>query len=139
MSDEVATATATQPGMIHKLVDGYIQLRDKKAALKAKHEAELAPINAMMDKIETHLLAQMQEQGVTSYKTELGTAYTSTTTKANVADWDGLLGFVRENGLWQMLERRVSKTAVDEYVAANNDLPPGVNFSSAVSVNIRRS
>ena len=139
MSDEVATATATQPGMIHKLVDGYIQLRDKKAQLKAKHEAELAPINAMMDKIETHLLAQMQEQGVTSYKTELGTAYTSTTTKANVADWDGLLSFVREHSLWQMLERRVSKTAVDEYVAAHQDLPPGVNYSTAVAVNIRRS
>lgn len=139
MSDEVATPTTAQPGMIHKLVDGYIQLRDKKAQLKAKHEAELAPINAMMDKIETHLLAQMQEQGVTSYKTELGTAYTSTTTKANVADWDGLLSFVREHGLWQMLERRVSKTAVDEYVAAHQDLPPGVNYSTAVAVNIRRS
>ena len=132
-------ATAAPPGIIGQLVEGYIKLRDRKAEIKAKHEAELAPINAMMDKIETHLLAQMQEQGVTSYKTGLGTAYTSTTTKANVADWDGLLGFVRENGLWQMLERRVSKTAVDEYVAAHQDLPPGVNYTTAISVNVRRS
>lgn len=140
MSDEAATATATQPGMIHKLVDGYIQLRDKKAALKAKHEAELAPINAMMDKIETHLLAQMQEQGVTSYKTELGTAYTSTTTKANVADWDSVKQFsLTLEDPFMLVERRVSKTAVDEYVAVHNDLPPGVNYSTAVAVNIRRS
>ncbi len=136
---ETATPPAQSAGIIGQLVEGYIKLRDRKAEIKAKHEAELAPINAMMDKIETHLLAQMQEQGVTSYKTGLGTAYTSTTTKANVADWDGLLGFVREHGLWQMLERRVSKTAVDEYVAAHQDLPPGVNYSTSVAVNIRRS
>jgi hypothetical protein len=136
---ETATPPTQSAGIIGQLVEGYIKLRDRKAEIKAKHEAELAPINAMMDKIETHLLAQMQEQGVTSYKTGLGTAYTSTTTKANVADWDGLLGFVRENGLWQMLERRVSKTAVDEYVAAHQDLPPGVNYTTAISVNVRRS
>jgi hypothetical protein len=38
-----------------------------------------------------------------------------------------------------MLERRVSKTAVDEYVAAHQDLPPGVNYTTAISVNVRRS
>ena len=135
----MTTEVAAPQGMIGKLVEGYIKLRDKKAELKAKHDAEMAPINAMMDKIEIHLLKQMQEQGVESYKTGLGTAYTATRTSATVADWDSLLGFVREHNLWQMLERRVSKTAVDEYVAANQDLPPGVNLRSEVCVNVRRS
>jgi hypothetical protein len=125
-------------GIIGQLVDGYIKLRDRKAEMKAKHEAELAPVNSMMEQIETRLLAEMQKQGVESYRTTAGTAYTSTTTRANVADWDSLLGFVREHSLWQMLERRVSKSAVDEYVAAHKDLPPGVNYSTAVAVNIRR-
>ena len=132
------TETATQ-GMIGKLVEGYIALRDKKAEMKARHEQELAPIQAMLDKIEVHLLQQMQEQGVESYRTAVGTAYTSTRTSATVADWDSLLSFVQANGLWQMLERRVSKTAVDEYAAVHKDLPPGVNFRSEVVVNVRRS
>jgi len=108
--------------------------------MKARHEAELAPVNEMMERIETRLLAQMQEQGVDSYAVRgVGTAYISTTTKANVADWDGLLSFIRQKDLWQLLERRVAKSAVDEYVAANQDLPPGVNYSQAVAVNVRRS
>lgn len=134
------TAVADKPPLISSLVEGYIKLRDTKAQMKARHEAEMAPINEMMDRIETRLLAQMQAQGVDSYAVRgVGTAYVSTTTKANVADWDSLLGFVRDNGLWQLLERRVAKSAVDEYVAANQDLPPGVNYSQAVAVNVRRS
>lgn len=134
------TTVADKPPLISSLVEGYIKLRDTKAQMKARHEAEMAPINEMMDRIETRLLAQMQEQGVDSYAVRgVGTAYISTTTKANVADWDSLLGFVRSNGLWQLLERRVAKSAVDEYVAANQDLPPGVNYSAATSVNVRRS
>lgn len=134
-----AAEAATKP-QISALVEGYIKLRDKKAEIKARHEAEMAPVNAMMERIETHILAQMQEQGVDSYAVRgVGTAYISTTTKANVADWDSLLGFIRANSLWQLLERRVAKSAVDEYVAANQDLPPGVNYSQAVAVNVRRS
>lgn len=134
----MSEGTADAPGIIGQLVDGYIKLRDRKAEMKAKHEQELAPVNSMMEQIETRLLSEMQKQGVESYRTAAGTAYTSTTTRANVADWDSLLGFVREHSLWQMLERRVSKSAVDEYVAAHQDLPPGVNYSTAVAVNIRR-
>lgn len=136
MSENTAVA---QPGIIGKLVEGYIQLRDKKAEIKARHEQELAPVQAMLDKIEVHILQQMQEQGVESYRTSVGTAYMSTRTSATVADWDSLLSFVQTNGLWQMLERRVAKTAVDEYAAVHKDLPPGVNYRSEVVVNVRRS
>ncbi len=137
---ETATPPTQSAGIIGQLVEGYIKLRDRKAEIKAKHEAELAPINAMMDKIETHLLAQMQEQGVTSYKTGLGTAYTSTTTKASVADWDSVKQFsLALDDPFLLMERRVNKTAVDEYVAAHNDLPPGINYTTAVAVNVRRS
>ena len=37
---------------INELVDRYIQLRDKKAQLEQAHKDKLAPINAMLDKIE---------------------------------------------------------------------------------------
>lgn len=137
MSD--TTVAAPPQGVIGKLVEGYIRLRDQKAELKAKHEQEMAPIQAMLDKIEVHLMSQMQEQGVESYRAAGGTAYMSTRTSATVADWDGLLGFIKTHGLWQMLERRVNKTAVDEYAAVNKDLPPGVNYRQETVVNVRRS
>ena len=123
--------------MIGKLVEGYIQLRDKKAEIKAKHEQELAPIQAMLDKIEVHILQHMQEHGGSPAAPRLA-RHMSARTSATVADWDSLLSFVQTNGLWQMLERRVAKTAVDEYAAMHKDLPPGVNYTQSIVVNVRK-
>lgn len=133
------TEVAAPQGIIGQLVEGYIKLRDKKAALKAKHDAEMAPINNMMEKIEVHLLAKMQEQGVESYKTGIGTAYTTTRTSVTCADGAGFIAWAIDTGNTHMIERRAVKTAVDEFVAQHKDLPPGLNYRSETVVNVRRS
>lgn len=125
--------------MLDQLVEKYIQLRDKKAEHKAAYEAQIASIDAALTRLENHFLAQMQEQGLTSLPTAVGTPYLQHRTSASVADWNTLLGFIQRNNLWSMLEKRVSTTAVEEYRAANDDLPPGVNWREAVVVNVRRS
>lgn len=124
---------------LDEIVAKYMQLRDRKKVIKDEYDAKVADLDAAMERIENYLLAEMQKSGLKNLPTEAGTAYMSTRTSATVADWDSLLHFVREHELWTMLEKRVSKTAVDEYVAANDDLPPGVNVTQAVVVNIRRS
>lgn len=125
--------------MIDQIIDTYIQLRDKKAQMKAQYEASIAPLDTMMEKAENHLRSKMQEQGVQSYKAAGGTAYIAERTSATVGDWEMIRPFIVENQLWSMLDRRVNKTAVDEYVAQNGDLPPGVNYRKELVVNIRRS
>jgi len=57
---------------------------------------------------------------------------------ATVADWDAVLDFIRENEAYDMLERRVNKTAVRGYIDANSKVPSGVNFGSRLSINVRR-
>lgn len=121
------------------IVERYVQLRDKKAQMKAAYEASVADITTGMNRLENAILATLNEQGAESFRTARGTAYKSTSTSATVADWDSLLGFVRENDRWDMLEKRVSKTAVDQFRAANDDLPPGINYRESVSVGVRRS
>lgn len=133
-------AVAEKPPLIAALVEGYIKLRDKKAEIKARHDAELAPVNEMLDRIEAKLLVQMQQQGVESYKTGAGTAYTQTRTSVSAADWDLYKAFCLEQpDPFLFVDRRVSKAAVDEYVAHHNDLPPGLNYRSEIVVNVRRS
>lgn len=124
---------------VEDIVDQYIKLRARKAARKAAYDADVAEIDRMLDKVENYLLGRMTEDGVDSYKTAAGTAYTQTKTSANVGDWDMLLPFIRDNELWNMLERRVSKTAVEEYRQAHDDLPPGINWRAEKVVNIRRT
>lgn len=124
---------------LNELAEKYILLRDRKSQIKAKYEAEAAEVQAVMDKIEAVLLKTFDEAGIESVKTAAGTAYRSTRTQASVADWDAFLSFVQQHGAWEMLERRCSKSAVEQFKSANDDLPPGLNWREERVVNIRRS
>lgn len=122
-----------------ELVEKYIKLRDAKAQLTKQHKDKVARIDEVMDQIEVALLEQFDANGIDSVKSEAGTAYTTTRVSANVADWDAVLSYIRENDLWSLLERRVSKDAVKQFREENDDLPPGVNWSEEKVINIRRS
>lgn len=124
---------------IQTLVKQFIDLRDLKAQYDSAHKEQMRKITDKMDEIEAQILAHLDEIGGESIKTAAGTAYKQRRTNASVADWDAFLPFVIENELWNMLERRVSKAAVEEYRQENEDaLPPGVNYGAEFVVNIRR-
>lgn len=125
---------------VDEMIDSYISLRDKKAELVAKQKLEVGKIDNVLDKIEAALLAMFNESGGTSIKTEAGTAFVSTKASAVVADWDVYFKqFVLPNQAWEFLEKRCSKLAVEQYRAAHDDLPPGINWSEIKTVNVRRS
>ncbi len=125
---------------LSEAVSLYIQMRDKKAQMKADFEASVAPLTEKMDKLEAKLLDVFNKTGMDSVKTEFGTAYATTRTTASVADREAFMEYVKANEEWALLEVRTSKTAVEQYRAANdNELPPGVNLREERVVNIRRS
>ena len=124
---------------VDELVKRYILLRDKKLAIKKEYDEKVAKLEQVMDKVEAVLLKHFEETGAESVKTDSGTAYKSHRTSATVADWDAFLAHVQRHEAWELLEHRAAKKAVEEFKAANDDLPPGINWSSEVVVNIRRS
>lgn len=123
---------------INNIVTKYIQLRDKKGEIKAEYDAKVAKIDEVMDKVEAKLIEYFASTGLESVRTSAGTAYKSSRVSATVADWDSLLSHILTTENYQLLEHRVSKKAVEEFKAANEDLPPGVNWREEVIVNIRR-
>jgi hypothetical protein len=124
---------------LSELVAKYIELRDKKAQVKADFDAKVAKLDENLDKIEAVLLKTFDSAGMDSVKTEFGTAYTSTRTTASIADPDAFMTFCKANDAWHMLEKRVSKTAVEQYKDEHEDVPPGVSYRAERTVNIRRS
>lgn len=124
---------------MEELVEKYIELRDAKAKVKAQYDAKVERIESVLEKIEAVLLQQFNESGMESVRTKSGTAYKQTRTSAGVADWDSVLEYIRENDLWNMLERRVSKAAVEQFKDAHGDLPPGINWREEVVINVRRA
>ena len=123
---------------VDEVVAAYIKLRDKKAQIKAEAEQKMGEITTKMDKLETWVKQQADTQGVTSFKTKHGTAFLTTTDYANVADWDAILAFVRENEAYDMFEKRISKTAVRGYIEQTKAVPPGVNYGTRIEVNVRK-
>lgn len=121
------------------LVQKYIELRDKKSQLKAEYDMRASKLDEVMQKIEVKLLEVFEQTGMDSVKTEFGTAYTSTRTSASIADREAFMEYVKSHDEWPLLEVRASKAAVEQYKAANDDLPPGINWREERVVNIRRS
>jgi hypothetical protein len=115
-----------------------MKLRYQKEAVEAGIKEEVATIKAKMEKLEAWIKEQADAQGVTSFKTKHGTAFLTTTDYANVADWDAVLDFIRENDAYDMLEKRISKMAVRGYIDLNKSVPAGVNYGTKLEVNIRK-
>lgn len=123
---------------IDEVVATYIKLRNKKDAIEAETKDRVKGIKEKLEQIEAWIKEQADVQGVTSFKTKHGTAFLTTTDYANVANWDSVLEFIRENEAFDMLEKRISKIAVRGYIEANKEVPPGVNYGTKLEVNIRK-
>lgn len=141
MSDnEVASDTRVLLNVpnVGDVIRTYMKLREQKAAIEAELKERGAVLKAKLEKLEAFLKTQMDAQGLTSFKSDYGTAFLTTTDYANVADWDAMLAFVRETDAFDMLEKRVSKVAVRGYIEANKMVPPGVTYGTKLEVNIRK-
>lgn len=123
---------------VDDVVATYMKLRSQKEAIEAEVKDRVSTIKAKMEKLEAWIKEQADAQGVTSFKTKHGTAFLTTTDYANVADWDAVLNFIREQEAFDMLEKRISKIAVRGYIDANKAVPPGVNYGTKLEVNIRK-
>jgi hypothetical protein len=123
---------------VDDVIATYVKLREQKAVIEAEAKQKVAAFVAKMDKLEAWIKEQADVQGVTSFKTKHGTAFLTTTDYANIADWDAVLNYIRENEAYDMLEKRVSKTAVRGYIDMNKAVPPGINYGTRLDVNIRK-
>lgn len=126
---------------LDELVANYIKLRDKKSQLKKQYDEKVAKVDAVMDRMEAIILKTFQDSGIDSARTDAGTAYISTRTSATVGSREEFLSWVLQDPDERsiFLENRVSKVAVEQFKAANDDLPPGINFRSEVTVGVRRA
>jgi hypothetical protein len=119
---------------VDQLVQTYVEVRDRIKELETEHKAQLAPYRDALSQVEGMLHTMLNQQGAESIKTEHGTAYKAPWTKAKVIDWPKTLDFIIESGQYDLLERRVSKTVVEDL----GDVP-GVELERGIKVNVRRS
>ena len=123
---------------VDTVIDTYLKLRNKKEAIESETKEKVKGIKDNMAKLEGWIKEQADKQGVKSFKTDHGTAFLTTTDFAQVADWDAVLDYIKTNDAFDMLEKRVSKTAVRGYIEKNKTVPSGVNYGTRIDVNVRK-
>lgn len=135
MSETAPADSAPTPEYV---IGMYRKLRTAKENLAKEHQAQMKPINEKLAKLENWLHTMLNDGGINSVATDAGTAFKSELVKASVTDGEELLKFVQENDLWHILERRVSKTAVQEYIESTGQAVPGVHVTREERINIRK-
>ncbi len=124
---------------VDDVIAAYVKVRDKIDEIEKKHTTELRPYRDRLEKLEAWIQNALQTQNLQSFRGESGTAYLQEVTKAQVEDWTAVLNFMRENQLWELLEKRVSKQVVADYIESHGAIPPGVRYERSVVARVRRS
>ena len=118
--------------------NAFVQLRDKKKAIQDRHKEELAPINAVMDKLEARFLQNLLATGQDSAASASGTVYITTKRSASLADAAAFMAYVIESDNFDLLDRKANVKAVEDHIAKFGNAPPGVNYTETAEVGIRR-
>ncbi len=124
---------------INAIVQKYIDLRDAIDRINKEAKAKVAELESAQDTLASVLMKMAQEQGVSSFKTEAGTAFVATKTHAGIADWNRVVEYIDQNKAWNLLNKAVNKTAVQEFINKHETPPPGVNWTVVQEIQVRRS
>lgn len=124
---------------MNQVIAAYLQLREERDKLVKKQKEELAKYTDKMNKLMAWTHQKLQSEGQKNARVDSGTAFLQTDVSVTVEDWDQIWDFVIQNNLKAMLERRVSKGVVQEYIESTGEVPPGVKVTSEISCHIRKS
>ncbi len=119
-------------------IEKYIAMRDKKTGIKDRHKEELAPVLLVMDRLEAWLLQHLNTTGAKSVATTKGTAFKKERVSVTVKDQAAFMEFAVDNDELGLLDIRASKLAIEEFLEANGELPPGTSIVRETVAQIRR-
>ena len=125
---------------IDEAIEAYVNTRDELRAKQQAFNLEEDAMKLRMEQISMWLRDKADELGVDSFKTQFGTAYRSVKTSYRVATggWDNFIGWVKETGNFQCLEKRVAKLATKEIHDDTGAIPPGLDYVAEVEFDVRR-
>jgi hypothetical protein len=124
---------------VDEVLAAYLQLRAHKDEMKKRHQEEMAPVTEQMNKCLAWVQQQLQQQGLQNFKGQSGIAFLQTDVTVSVKDWDAMFEWIKQNEGWAFLEKRVSKSVVQDYMEAQGEVPPGLAISTSVEAHIRKS
>ena len=123
-----------------RMVELYVQLRDRKKAANDEFAKSMEKLNLAMERLEGKLLQHLNETEGESVRTKFGTVYRNTQYSATVADRDQFMKWIEDTGNTEALDVRANKTFIKQHAEnTGGDIPPGVKYTQVHTVGVRRS
>ena len=118
-----------------RLVKAYIKIREARKEL-SRQDSDL---EQKQDMIQSKLLEICKDTGAESLRTEFGTVTRRVSKQFWTHDWESFYKFIKEHDAFPLLQKRISITAMQEFLEEYPDLhPPGLNVDSSYVVSVRR-
>jgi hypothetical protein len=122
-----------------QLIERYVKLRDEKKANEDRYATFMREhFGGPMEEIEMKLLDILNKTGGDNFASPAGTVYKTLKTSITVADGREFQRHIIGGELWDLIEWRPAKTAINDLIDNGEPLPPGLNRSVFATVNIRR-
>ena len=131
--------TPAELARVDKLVAQFVAIRDRIKAIEAAHEVELGPFIQAKKDLGTEILAFLDGTGQESARTAYGTASVTVRHTASCSDPDAFVDFVRQNDLYELMDRKANAPACRDYAKEHGTLPPGVRINSIRIVGVTTS
>jgi hypothetical protein len=124
---------------IDKIIETYVKIRDKKDELYHTYKSNTAELESQMAVLKHKLLELSKETGATSFSTPQYTAYRTVKNRYWTNDWESFYGFMQDNAVMGLLEKRIHQTNMKDFMEQNPDKhPPGLHVDSEYEFTIKR-
>jgi hypothetical protein len=118
-------------------VKHYVELRAKNREIEKEAEAKIAENKEKMEQLGTFIKLKAEKDGLETVKTKSGTVFWTIGARCTTSNADEFMTFCIKNELWELLEKRPSKTGVRDYVNSHKVVPPGVDYVTVSQINVR--
>ena len=127
------------PDTIDALVEQMVKTRDRLKEADDAHKEKTKVARDYKERLEAALLAKLNEVGGESVKTAHGTVYRTTRRSATIADGGTFREYVITEGAFDLVDWKANANAVDDFIKNEGTPPPGVNYTTAYTVGVRRA
>lgn len=107
---------------------------------KDKKQEELKAINSEIEIQERNLIEKLELDGLDTVSIRgVGTAFVTVKDYPQVTDMESFVKWCYENNRIDMIQKRISSTAYNQYVNEENIMPDGTSVYQKTTLNFRRN
>jgi hypothetical protein len=124
---------------VEEMVSAYRKIREAISEREEAHKAEIAGLREQLDVVNNALLGICSSLQVDSLRTAAGTVSRRVDTRYWTTDWEEMYKFIRENDAPFLLEQRIHKGNMKQFLADNPELlPVGLQADSKFVITVRK-